>query len=212
MILLTVIGRIRQYGSIVNVMYADNPFQKIDLTQMFGNVSDFAVSFRTLLDVVEGVPEKLYYKYGVSYLGPILVVIPRAAWPEKPLDISNEYTMAFYPGYYQLGGGIRCFIVSEAYVNFGYLGMAVMSMYGFFFRLMYSYLQCNRNNKSAILLYAASIPFTIDYIRGSFFSGTYTYLQAALLPCLIGLSYFSKRLKRRETRRIVPLKIAKNIT
>ena len=202
-----ILGRLRQYGSFSMLNY-DTVLQTLNArelaTRTFIENGDFIIMNKTLVDMIEGVPQKLDYQYGKTYLMSFVYLIPRAAWSGKPMSASILYLTKFYPIFYEGGGGLRCFILAEAYMNFGYMGMAVMLMYGFFHRLLYAYLIRNRSNKSAILFYAISLPLAIiDFTRGDFLSATYSYIQGAFIPCVLGLAYFSYWPRRQNAKSTV---------
>ena len=79
--------------------------------------------------ILEAVPEKLDYQYGLGWLMTILIFIPSSIFENKPLTTPGIYTMAIWPDkWIYEGTTMPPGIFGEAYINFGILGIIVISV------------------------------------------------------------------------------------
>ena len=143
---------------------------------------DYPYVYDALLNIISAVPERVPYLYGETFLKFVYFPIPRFIWPKKPETAARIIVKKFYPQLYSTGMSISASPVGEGYFNFGALGVAgIMFFLGIFARSLKTYYTTNKNNKGAVLLYAAVLPGLFEYFRGYFFETTLYYTVAVLL-------------------------------
>ncbi len=146
---------------------------------------DYPYVYDALLNIISAVPERVPYLYGETFLKFVYFPIPRFIWPDKPETAARIIVKKFYPELYSTGMSISASPIGEGYFNFGALGVAgVMFVLGIIARSLKTYHMANKNNKGAVLLYAAMLPGVFEYFRGYFFETTLYYTVAALLLSL----------------------------
>ncbi len=86
--------------------------------------------FRELLYIVDQVPRHRPYRYGETMFVELINPIPRFLWESKPLGFGIEY--AAWHGEDALAGGptLSPGIIGEMYLNFGILGIVLLSAAG----------------------------------------------------------------------------------
>lgn len=129
--------------------------------------------------------DKWPIRYGSTYfLLPIQVTIPRIIYPDKPSTLGGEFTLkTFGPGFQ----GFAYTPVSEAYLNFGYLGPFIVF---FFVAILFDYI-LKINSSELSFIYFLSYGLVFDFCRGDFASIFY----AILIMYFFGyrfVSYLSK--------------------
>lgn len=126
----------------------------------FNNVDRISHSFSSLLIIVNKTPEKIDYLYGSSYKPLLTKFIPRFILNNKPKeDYGNFFGHRYevlYPTDFDTSWNMP--VINESYANFGIFGVIlVMSLLGFFFRLLVSKLSVsNYNNLEFIVGIAIS--------------------------------------------------------
>jgi oligosaccharide repeat unit polymerase len=86
----------------------------------------------------------------------MLVFIPRAFFPDRPLPLGELFVETFYPGVRDEGGGYGFFILQEGYWSFGIVGVfAFMFLYGWCTNKIYQLFTKYRNFDIVVLWYAS---------------------------------------------------------
>lgn len=135
--------------------------------------------------ILENFPERYNYMYGVSYASPVVGLIPRSVWPEKPVGFSA------YLGYLMATGEAefdydrwkeKLFMLSlspgfvgEAWANGGFIVVVLVSVLtGLFLRVLdnYGFRSMLRNMSSSLLYFAVLAPMSFLFLRGSFYDAT----------------------------------------
>ncbi|MBS1739026.1 MAG: oligosaccharide repeat unit polymerase [Bacteroidetes bacterium] len=81
---------------------------------------------RLIKGIQEGVTN---FTFGKSLIDEILVFIPLAFFPSRPHSVSEQFTILFYPGVYESGGGMGQFCLLEGYWSFGNIGVFLTSVF-----------------------------------------------------------------------------------
>ena len=124
--------------------------------------------------IIGGVPDKLDYQYGYTFILWIVAPIPSTMWKNKP-DIS--FGLVIGDKIYEkreedsFGGGIPPGFVAELYLNFGYAGIvAGMFILGLVLKLLYDFFAKMRQTSTfAMLIYIiVVVPFALKLIGGDF--------------------------------------------
>lgn len=101
-------------------------FRSSGLIQMLGNTiaGEFSqvVAYREIKDNIG----QLGYQYGKTIALPFVTKpIPRAIWPEKPLNSSAYYMYYFHPDSAKAGFFLAPTIFGDLYLNFGFVGCII---------------------------------------------------------------------------------------
>jgi hypothetical protein len=107
-------------------------------------------------------PHEHAYLKGQSYYRMFFVPIPRSIWPSKPASTQRIFAAALDPKHQPKGITIPPGIVGDLYINFGYLGILGMVVFGIVFAQ-------ERYRTLTDVLYLAGSGFWIFHlVRGGF--------------------------------------------
>ena len=126
--------------SFVLVMYRTRSLiGAVDWKELFSAVSDLGATqavqqglrvtssrMDKLGTILHGVPSSLPFAWGDSYIGVVMLFVPRRFVPWKPMYTDDAIQAALFPGFDGVGlafGGI-----AEAYYNFGWLGIVAIGL------------------------------------------------------------------------------------
>ena len=134
---------------------------------------------------------------GKTFLEFFTRFVPRAIWPAKPQPISFRITT-------MVGGasaGHPSTILGELYLNFKVPGVIVgMAVFGVLLRAMYAYLQSNRENAAAILLYAYTFASLHRFFTRTFAPKMFGYVLF-VVPTLLALRLIQEPKERHGTKK-----------
>ena len=133
------------------------------------------------------------FKYGSGYLFIFSSFIPRAIWPNKPVNIDTEVGMKVYNATSYGTGAVPPGLIAESYWNFGYLGILIIPfIVGIFTRRIHNYFKIINNDNNKILLYVVcfiGIPYSCF---GSSITSALIGLIYLLVPLYLSLKYITK--------------------
>tara|TARA_B100001059_G_scaffold13776_1_gene11140 strand:+ start:21569 stop:22990 length:1422 start_codon:yes stop_codon:yes gene_type:complete len=133
------------------------------------------------------------FKYGSGYLFIFSSFIPRAIWPNKPVNIDTEVGNKVYNANAYGSGAVPPGLIAESYWNFGYLGILIITfIVGIFTRRLHNYFKIINNDNNKILLYVVcfiGIPYSCF---GSSITSALIGLIYLLVPLYLSLKYISK--------------------
>jgi len=89
--------------------------------------SEFGAAVTALADIMERVPTSTPHVLGITYPQSFAVLVPQVLWPDRPLAAGEWYAATFYPSVWRAGGAFAFSPVAEAYLNFGYAGVLLLS-------------------------------------------------------------------------------------
>jgi len=121
------------------------------------------------LTLTASIDRKEEFRYGRTYLQAIPYLLPRSLYPgEKPLTIGHEfgeYMQSLVDHKGKIGVGFLP--VAEAYINFGWIGPAIMM---FLIGICINYLSSFRKKKTFFwtILYANLLPLAWEFNRTGF--------------------------------------------
>lgn len=196
LVLLTGLNYFRNYGR--------HMFDMLSLETLLGSVVQTILAaldpFQTSVEIIQSVPEKLGFQYGLYYVYTLLAPIPRALWPSKPV-VSIEWliTETIYGQNPLEGPTVTPTLIGDLYLNFHVVGIVVgMFVWGLFWQAMYSYLLSNKKNIGVVLMYALLLLSGINVVRGSL-GGFIIATLISLAPIVIAILYANggRILKRR---------------
>jgi oligosaccharide repeat unit polymerase len=151
--------------SVVRV--SSNPIEMIQL--MRDNIGSNGLKFASLsssgelmvgnnlVRLISGIQSgETEFTHGRSVLDGVLVLVPRALYPNRPLALSEEFVEVFYPGVLESGGGRGLFILQDGYWAFGVFGVFVsMVLYGWLVQAIYVRFMRGLSSDLAVLCYSA---------------------------------------------------------
>lgn len=116
------------------------------------------------------VPDAVGYRYGTALLPDLAFSpIPRNLWPGKPLTAIDELRASLWGEPCNAAPGGTCLdltLLGDFYLDLGIPGVAGgMFLLGLALRALYSYYRANRDNPAVLLVYAATLPFIVLYVR-----------------------------------------------
>lgn len=134
------------------------------------------IGFENLMRVFEVVPNAINFKYGLSYIEPILTILPG---PQFTLDM--QIKMALNQNYF--GGGTVPSVLGEAFANFGYLGWLLVPFFSMLFlRIVYLIFINNKSNLFIIIMYS----YLLNHFSNSLLSGL---ASSSIFPYITILVY-----------------------
>ena len=137
-----------------------------------------------VIDAVQSGQESL--QLGWLFLKQLLAFTPRVIWDGRPPFASEEFVQTFYPGVFEMGGGLGFSLVAEGYWDFGLFGCILYGfLVGIFGEKMYQIFMQLKNRDIYIFLYATIfLRFVILINRSGFISSIKGALITAI-PILI---------------------------
>lgn len=140
---------------------------KLDKIQLAIASNEFVYPIQTTYYILK---DKWPYRYGSTYfLLPFQVLIPRIIYPGKPSTLGSEFILKTFGVKYQ---GFAYTPVSEAYLNFGFLGPFII----FFFVAMLFDFILKTNSYDLNYIYFLSYGLVFDFCRGDIASIFYAFV------------------------------------
>ncbi len=119
-------------------------------------------SDKAFLLILEESPHNIPYRYGSSIVNSLMFFIPRALFPDKPLDVANQINWQYFG---KKSSGFNITFLGDLYINFQLPGiLAGMYILGFFAGVLKHYRVLHRDNRGVVLIYAASCFWLFDLI------------------------------------------------
>jgi len=170
-----------------------------DFRDKIVNALDYRVAYDALAYFVNNLfSSKEGLLWGLSYVRPFLVSIPRSIWPEKPLDITLVSASRIDPQWGEKGVSLGPTFMGEMYLNFAGPGIILgMFLVGICIRVTASYIRRAPKNPKIILLYAVIAPHLFIGMRGGF-HGTILSLTLIYLVPITLILWVSKGKKGRQ--------------
>lgn len=151
---------------------AATPVSHNPLVIMVGSTNFLGVDKTS--QIIAGVPDKLDYQFGYTYLLWIIAPIPSTLWKDKPeVSFGLEIGEKIYAkrDASSFGGGIPSGYIAELYLNFGWAGViGGMFLLGIVFKLLYDFFVDMRETSTfSMLIYImALVPLFLNLIGGDF--------------------------------------------
>lgn len=146
--------------------------------------------------VINGVPSKMPYEFGASYMALIYAPVPRQWWPDKPvLSASKDIAHKIY-GYSENNqAGIPPGMAGEAYLNFAYPGLLLLFLLsGVLIKKTYNSFDFEKGalNKNRIVLYVTVVVYMTIILFGSSVNQAILAVAQNYVPLWIALRYISE--------------------
>jgi hypothetical protein len=141
-------------------------------------------SFNNIVVLFAGVPERLGFQGGVTFLSAFFELVPAQPFPETQV----VYNQAFLPSW-GTGAGVPVTLLGELYLNFGLLGIVVgLFVVGIVMRAIYEWLVSDRATAASLVLFSL---LTNGFLLLGNFSNTFPKLGMKLLPMLAALYFIA---------------------
>lgn len=152
-------------------------------------IGEFVVPFETLPQMIESIGSAKNPWFGLSYLYSPVYIVPSVIFPFRPLPLANWYMVEYYSGdSSKLNEGRQFFFLAEAYLNFGALGIALLSFaWGWLWGAVNQW-RAKNNNPAVVLVYALFVGFMFRCIAGDAASLIAGFTQQSLAAALVGLA------------------------
>ncbi len=189
---LVLVGVWRQYSQRGEIV--DKTIGSAIISNSVGS-GNFLPLERTAV-IIERLPKLGDWKWGGSYLNTIFAPIPRSVWHEKPKLSLGLYVKSEIYDRPTVTNGYPPGLLGEAFINFGYLGMAVIPfIVGFLLKLTYNSFKplLVSKNKSAVLLYSLLLWPLGFQLADLDFSLFFINLLTAVFPAVMVLSVVVSR-------------------
>jgi oligosaccharide repeat unit polymerase len=136
-----------------------------------------------LMRLISGLEDGITdFTYGSSVVTELLVFVPRAIYPNRPLPLSEKFVYVFYPHIYSSGGGYGFFILQEGFWAFGLVGVFLfLFIYGWSVQVVYQWFKKNMQYDCVALLYSG-IYFSL--VLNSVRTGLIVSYKSALMNAL----------------------------
>ncbi len=134
--------------------------------------------------VLNMIPSKADYYWGKTFATLLVMPIPRAWWPDKPVASVN-YLLAEYYGFYSDNFAIS--LPAETYANFSWPGIVIVFLiYGMISAALYARTWVMRKEPEKWIYLGLYCAYLILVMRGSFHSMTSYYLMVVFWIFLSG--------------------------
>ena len=132
-------------------------------------MSELQVVTESTSETAQIVPMKQPYRYGATYVEAFEILIPLAIKPERPLAPGQWFVWTRDAAKASRGGGYSYSLIAEGYLNFGYIGVALVSFgQGVLIAALVAWRRANPTSRSRTLLYAVCVMALISMVRGDF--------------------------------------------
>ena len=147
--------------------------------------------------IIDGIPKKLPFAFGGTYITSLYAPIPRSIWPTKPVvNVDNIVGQKIYGSKYFGAGGTPAGLIAEAYWNFWLFGILIVPfLTGIFLRYIENTFNHYKRSNNVIILYVTCFMLLGLNFMGSSFSSVLVSFLKMFIPTLFILSYLSKQKK-----------------
>jgi len=126
------------------------------------------------------------FTYGSSVVTELLVFVPRAIYPNRPLPMSEEFVNVFYPQVHSAGGGYGFFMLQEGFWAFGLVGVFLfLFIYGWSAQVVYQWFKKNMQYDCVALLYSGIYTSLVLSAVRTGLIGSYKTALMNVLPFLL---------------------------
>ncbi|UQR32312.1 O-antigen polysaccharide polymerase Wzy [Enterococcus faecium] len=163
----------RNNGGLLNISLS-NAFSWNNYKNLFTTIDSMGKSLQTVIYTKEIVPGMEPFRYGVSYIMNLTMIVPNIFGGTHPAEIYGSLgrwlTKIVDIDFWNFGGALGFNVVSEAYINFGYLGIiAIGFMLGRILQLTEIKVEAS-GKEINYASYAIVAVYLLSYPRGEFSS------------------------------------------
>ncbi len=143
--------------------------------------------------IINGIPDKLEYRYGATMTGWVTAGIPRTMWKNKPIIANGAIIGEKIFG--TPTSGVPSGLFGELYWNFGILGILIGGyLYGIFLKTFYVTFK-SKANPNAIIIYSTLILFFSFFLVNVNINQSIVKTTTLLIPLLTVIIFISKKIK-----------------
>jgi len=176
----------KEFGKTLKTAIKEFPLERLNPLK----IGEFDVPPLSLWELIERGPKNIPLAFGSTYIKSLGVIIPKAIWPTRPETLDQWRLKTFYPELIGTGEGLAFFTVTEGFLNFGFLGVAIhMFIYGAIAKIIYIYLRQNPQNKANLLFYAFMAIFVFTALRSDIVPVLKKASLEYLIPWLVLFMY-----------------------
>jgi hypothetical protein len=142
--------------------------------------------FDTMANVISIVPSVINYQHGAIITDLVVRAVPRPLWPAKSTESMDLIGQTLWPAHYAVTrAGAASSIIGNLYADSGFVTVVLgMLLIGAALRWFWLWYLKNVDSIAAQLLYAATVPFTVILLRGTF-PDTFSRMLFVVGPLLI---------------------------
>jgi hypothetical protein len=157
-------GRVR--NTAVGESVLTNVRENISVDWFDPSKNELSGGVFTTLTILDIIPDLNEHTLGRTYVEAFLILIPLQLFPSRPAPPGEWLVKTYFPDVYARGGGFAFSLITEAYMNFSYLGaVLILFIVGIMCRFLTSTLRNNANSASITLIYCAILPWIIIAMR-----------------------------------------------
>lgn len=149
--------------------------------------------FDTLANTLSVVPDRIPYQPWGLITDLAIRALPRSLYPNKPLEVSDQFIVALWPEHYQrTRASAANSIFGNLYLYGGMVGVALGAFcIGVIFNQSWKWYLRNSGNLNAILLYALVPGFVVILLRGTV-TDMFTRMLFLVVPLVLAQHYWGK--------------------
>lgn len=151
------------------VTFKDDLSFSQNLIMKFGNffLGNF-MQVQTVSIIMDSYPAKHSFIYGSSFLMIILIWIPRAIFPNKPLTAAGDFTISLWPeAFYRNGTTLPPGLIGELYMNFSWVGIIIgIFLIGRFYGFLWKKLAYSKNDFFYSVTAVIFVSLMLHFFRG----------------------------------------------
>jgi hypothetical protein len=152
-------------------------------------MSEFGLSFFSLLAIIQHIPANYPYLNGLSFYGSILSLLP-VGWLFGDFFkvVSISYTINKFPGGYPVGATIA----GDFYANFGSLSFIFIFIFGLFLSKIFNLpSKSDKQFHYSLSIYFSLFYVLINLVRASFFEVFRASIYIYIVPIVIGFVFYN---------------------
>lgn len=173
--------------------FMDNPLESVMKT--FTKNDD--EMFDTIANILTVVPQQLPYQPLGLVTDLSSRVLPRSLYPDKPLEVTDQFIVKLWPWHYRLSrASAASSVFGEFYLYAGLAGVVLGNfLIGSLFSGVWRWYRANRTNSNVILLYAFVPALVVVLLRGTI-PDTLTRMVYYFFPLLLGPAVWTRAAQR----------------
>jgi hypothetical protein len=147
-----------------------------------------------MTETMSQVPGQEPFWLGRTFVEAFEILIPLPLHPDRPLAPSQWFVNLIDPTIAAAGGGYSYALLAEGYLNFGILGVAMVSFVeGIVVRGIVAYRRTFPVGQSRVFFYAVAVSLTIMMIRGDFATLLKAGIVGLVVPSLLIGAWLGRR-------------------
>ena len=168
--------------------------EEFGLSEVLRLMAEPVTVLLALSETMYQVPGQEPFWMGRSFIEAFEILIPLPLHPSRPLGPSQWFVNLIDPAIAAAGGGYSYALLAEGYLNFGMLGLVVVSfLEGTIVRGVVVYRRLCPSSQSRILIYAIAASLTVLMIRGDFASLLKAGIVGLAVPTVLIAAWLGRR-------------------